>query len=157
MSPLLGLLHLVMVALTLAQTDKRCFLEGGWSTISFFVREDLAIGSIIGKIRAIGVVGQDIALGLASGQEDVPVSVVTSGGEASLQLTGQLDKEGVLGPSNLIVGVICERLGTNDTGFTIPINIRYIQRTANQLNKHYSRPAAEFVQLVCSSLYIMIS
>ena len=125
MSPLLVLLHLVMVTLTLAQTDKRCFLEGGWSTISFFVREDLSIGSVIGKIRAIGVVGQDIALGLAPGQEDVPVSVVTAGGEASLQLTGPLDKEGVLGPSSLIVGVICERLGTNDTGFTIPINIRY--------------------------------
>ena len=124
MSPLPVLVHLVMVTLTLAQTDKRCFLEGGWSTVSFFVREDLSVGSMIGKIRAIGVVGQDIALGLASGQEDVPVSVVTAGGEASLQLTGPLDKEGVLGPSNLIVGVICERLGTNDTGFTIPINIR---------------------------------
>ena len=48
------------------------------------------------------------------------------GGEASLELTGSLDKEGVQGPSNLIVGVICDRLGTNDTGFTIPINIRYI-------------------------------
>ena len=37
-----------------SQTDKRCFLEGGWSTISFFVREDLDINSVIGKIRAIG-------------------------------------------------------------------------------------------------------
>ena len=50
------------------QTDKRCFLEGGWSTISFFVREDLTPDSVIGRIRAIGVVGQDIDLRLAPGQ-----------------------------------------------------------------------------------------
>ena len=79
------------------------------------------------------------------------MSVITVAGEASLQLTGALDKEGVTGPASLIVGkyhiivfytvssifiiecsimilfilgVICERLGTNDTSFTIPINIR---------------------------------
>ena len=121
------LLLITVFTTAYAQTDKRCFLEGGWSTISFFVREDLTVGSVIGKIRAIGVVGQDIALSLAAGQSaDLPVSIVTSGGEASLQLTGELDKEGVTGPSNLVVGVICERLGTNDTGFTIPINIRSV-------------------------------
>lgn len=120
-------LTLTILGTIWGQVDKRCFLEGGWSTISFFVREDLTVGSVIGKIRAIGVVGQDIALSLAAGQSaDLPVSIVTSGGEASLQLTGELDKEGVTGPSNLVVGVICERLGTNDTGFTIPINIRLV-------------------------------
>ena len=31
-----------------------------------------------------------------------------------------------------------------------------LQRTANQLNKLYSRPVVEFIQLVCSSLYIDI-
>ena len=115
------------VARTRGQSqDKRCFLEGGWSTVSFFVREDLSVGSTIGRIRAVGVVGRDISLGLAPDQDTVPVSVEVRGGEASLVLTRPLDKEGVLGPANLIVGVICERLGTNDTGFTIPINIRYI-------------------------------
>ena len=115
------------VARTRGQSqDKRCFLEGGWSTVSFFVREDLSVGSTIGRIRAVGVVGRDISLGLAPDQDSVPVSVEVRGGEASLVLTRPLDKEGVLGPANLIVGVICERLGTNDTGFTIPINIRYI-------------------------------
>ena len=117
------LLLLLLVPVSVCQTDKRCFLEGGWSTISFFVREDLAVNSVIGKIRAIGVVGEDISLRLAADQ-DLPVAVESSGGEASLRLTGVLDKEGVLGPSNLILGVICQRLGTNDTGFTIPINIR---------------------------------
>ena len=132
--PHLHLLHLLLLLLLLllaplseCQTDKRCFLEGGWSTISFFVREDLAVNSVIGKIRAIGVVGEDISLRLAADQ-DLPVAVESSGGEASLRLTGVLDKEGVLGPSNLILGVICQRLGTNDTGFTIPINIRSSER-----------------------------
>ena len=44
----------VGVVIVNGQTDKRCFLEGGWSTISFFVREDLDVNSVIGKIRAIG-------------------------------------------------------------------------------------------------------
>ena len=48
------LLLLLNVILATCQTDKRCFLEGGWSTISFFVREDLDVNSVIGKIRAIG-------------------------------------------------------------------------------------------------------
>ena len=119
----LCLLLCLLLPLSSSQTDKRCFLEGGWSTISFFVREDLPVNSVIGKIRAIGVVGEDISLRLAGGQ-DLPVAVETSGGEASLRLTGVLDKEAALGPASLILGVICQRLGTNDTGFTIPINIR---------------------------------
>ena len=50
--------------------------------------------------------------------------IQASGGSASLVLTKPLDKEGVLGPSSLTVGVVCERLGTRDPGFTIPISIR---------------------------------
>ena len=85
------------------------------------------MGSTIGKIRAIGVVGQDIRLSLAPDLDEAPVSVEVTGGEASLVLTRPLDKEAVLGPANLIVGVICEKIGTNDTGFTIPINIRSVK------------------------------
>ena len=86
------------------------------------------MGSTIGKIRAIGVVGQDIRLSLAPDLEEALVSVEVTGGEASLVLTRPLDKEAVLGPANLIVGVICEKIGTNDTGFTIPINIRAVKK-----------------------------
>ena len=91
------------------------------------------MGSTIGKIRAIGVVGQDIRLSLAPDLEEAPVSVEVTGGEASLVLTRPLDKEAVLGPANLIVGVICEKIGANDTGFTIPINIRYVRNKINNL------------------------
>ena len=90
-----------------------------------FLKPTIHFAIFIEKFANSGVVGQDIALSLAAGQKNLPVKIVTSGGEASLELTGSLDKEGVQGPSNLIVGVICDRLGTNDTGFTIPINIRY--------------------------------
>ena len=37
------------------------------------------------------------------------------------------------------------------------IHVTAIQRTANQLNKLYSWSAIEFIQLVCSSLYIETS
>ena len=73
------------------------------------------------------MVGQDILLSLAPDLDEAPVSVEVTGGEASLVLTRPLDKEAVLGPANLIVGVICEKIGTNDTGFTIPINIRSVK------------------------------
>ena len=70
-----------------------------------------------------GDVGRDIALRLDDGQ-DMPVSINTSNGTAVLRLTAPLDKEGLEGPSSFTFGVICDRLGTEDQGFTIPINIR---------------------------------
>ena len=70
-----------------------------------------------------GNVGEDIALKIDDGQ-DMPVSIDISNGAALLTLTGPLDKEGLEGPSSISVGVICDRLGTQDPGFTIPINIR---------------------------------
>jgi hypothetical protein len=33
-------------------------------------------------------------------------------------------QEGITGPAALTLGVKCERLETNDPGFTIPVNIR---------------------------------
>ena len=133
-----GLLILLLAAGADAQTDNRsaslslppplvillrCFLEGGGSTDSFFVREDLAVNSVLGKLRVIGEVGRDILLSLADPGAG-PVSIETSGGTASLVLTAPLDKEGLQGPASLTLGVVCERLGTRDPGFTIPISIR---------------------------------
>jgi hypothetical protein len=71
-----------------------------------------------------GDVGRDIALKLDDAQ-DMPVSIDTGNGSAVLRLTAPLDKEGLEGPSSITVGVICDRLGTEDPGFTIPIYIRY--------------------------------
>ena len=51
-----ALLLLVAGAGRGAGQDRRCLLEGGWSTVSFFVREDLPVNSLIGRIRAIGTV-----------------------------------------------------------------------------------------------------
>ena len=70
-----------------------------------------------------GQVGRDIQLVLAPGQQ-VPLRLEVTGGAASLVLTAPLDKEGVAGPASLVVGLICSRLGSNDTDYTIPVNIR---------------------------------
>ena len=115
--------HPTILPPTKSPFSSRCFLDGGGSTDSFFVREDLAVNSVLGKLRVIGDVGRDILLTL-SDPGTSPISIDASGGAASLVLTSPLDKEGVLGPSSLTVGVVCERLGTRDPGFTIPISIR---------------------------------
>ena len=51
---LLALLSWLVVTRVGGQNDDRCFLEGGGSTDSFFVREDLEIDSVLGKLRVIG-------------------------------------------------------------------------------------------------------
>ena len=70
-----------------------------------------------------GDVGRDIVIKLDDGQ-DIPVSIDTSNGTAKLRLTAPLDKEGMEGPSSITARVICDRIGTEDPEFTIPINIR---------------------------------
>ena len=37
-----------------SSVDNRCFLEGGGSTLSFFVKESLPVGSIIGRLNVQG-------------------------------------------------------------------------------------------------------
>ncbi|XP_028129722.2 protocadherin beta-12-like [Diabrotica virgifera virgifera] len=105
-----------------ALTDNRCFLENGASSENFFVAEDLPVGSIIGQIHVHGDprVGGSIALRLK--EKDSPVIITP--GTKNLTLRKQLDKEGVKGPSSVFVNLICERVGTLDPGFVIPINVR---------------------------------
>ena len=117
--PLLFLLLLLMQLIT-AQQDNRCFLDGGGSTESFFIKESLKVGSLIGTLRILGKIGTEIELKLDG--DDSPIDV--EGDTKNLILTRALDKEGKEGPSSVSVEVICERIGTNDPGFTIPVNIR---------------------------------
>ena len=70
-----------------------------------------------------GDVGRDIALTLDDA-EDMPVSIDTSNGSAVLRLTAPLDKEGLEGPPSITVEVICDRLGSEELGLAIPVNIR---------------------------------
>ena len=44
---------LLLVA-SLVSGDRRCLLEGGGSTDTFFVREDSRVGEEIGRIRVVG-------------------------------------------------------------------------------------------------------
>ncbi|XP_023347601.1 uncharacterized protein LOC111716388 [Eurytemora carolleeae] len=82
---------LLYVLETQAQTDTRCLLEGGGSTDSFFVREDLGVGSTLGKLRLKGEVNKDIRLSLE--QSSGPIGLDLSDGSASLILNSKLDKE----------------------------------------------------------------
>ena len=42
--------------------DSRCFLKGGGSTLSFFVKESLPISSVVGRLDIQGDTERDIDL-----------------------------------------------------------------------------------------------
>ena len=46
---------LLLVVSVIAGEDDRCFLTGGGSTESFFVPEDLPVGSVLGHLGVIGI------------------------------------------------------------------------------------------------------
>ena len=46
---------LLLVVSVIAEEDDRCFLTGGGSTESFFVPEDLPVGSVLGHLGVIGM------------------------------------------------------------------------------------------------------
>ena len=117
-----GFLLATGVLLTTGEDD-RCFLTGGGSTEIFFVLEDVPVGSVLGQLSVAGDIGKDISLMLDDTQK-MPVNIDTSNGSAVLVLTAPLYKEGLNGPSGITVEVICERLGTEDPGLAIPVNIR---------------------------------
>lgn len=97
-------------------------MENGASSESFFVSEDLPVGGFIGQIRVHGDPRPGGTIGLYLREIDSPI-VITSGTK-NLTLRSRLDKEGVDGPSSVLINLICERLHTLDPGFVIPINIR---------------------------------
>ena len=115
--------------------DNRCFLDGGGSTETFFVKESLPAGSLIGGLRIIGDPARDIRVRL-EGADGLPVAIEP--GTKDLVLKRELDREGVLGPSAVNVDVLCERVGGAegeknlqrrrnnkiDPDFTIPVSIR---------------------------------
>ena len=47
-------LLLVLCVSFVVGEDNRCFLTGGGSTESFFVLEDLPVGSVLGKLKVAG-------------------------------------------------------------------------------------------------------
>ena len=44
------------------ELDSRCFLNGGGSTLSFFVKESLPISSVVGRLDIQGNIESDIEL-----------------------------------------------------------------------------------------------
>ena len=51
--------------------DNRCFLNGGGSTLSFFVKESLPISSVVGRLDIQGDTNEDIDLMLGKFNEPV--------------------------------------------------------------------------------------
>ncbi|XP_030081624.1 protocadherin gamma-B1 [Drosophila hydei] len=103
--------------------DSRCYLEGGGSAESFLATEDLAVGSIIGKLRINGDPNADTGdINLSLREKNAPVQIVA--GTKDLVLSVELDKEGLRGPSSIYVNVICIRRRSTDPSFVIPVNVR---------------------------------
>ncbi|KAH8232392.1 hypothetical protein KR032_005355, partial [Drosophila birchii] len=103
--------------------DSRCYLEGGGSAESFLATEDLAVGSIIGKLRINGDPTADTGdINLSLREKNAPVEIVA--GTKELALSVELDKEGLRGPSSIYVNVICIRRHSTDPSFVVPVNVR---------------------------------
>lgn len=148
------LLILMNESISSGQQDSRCFLEGGGSTESFFIKESLGVGSLIGTLRILGEIGTEIELKLDG--EDSPIDI--EGETKNLILTKPLDKEGKDGPSSVSLEIICERIGVSDPGFTIPVNIRVTDVNDNApifQNDPYKLNISELT-IVGSSIYDQI-
>ncbi|KAJ8979542.1 hypothetical protein NQ317_017690, partial [Molorchus minor] len=110
-------------------TDNRCYLENGAPSESFFVSEDLPVGSNIGQVRVHGDSRPGGSIALRLKEKDSPVAITP--GTKNLTLRRPLDKEGIGGPASVFINLICERLHTLDPGFVIPVNIRVTDANDN--------------------------
>ncbi|EDX14374.1 GD18224 [Drosophila simulans] len=100
--------------------DSRCYLEGGGSAESFLATEDLAVGSIIGKLRINGDANAETGdINLSLREKNAPVEIHP--GTKELALSVELDKEGVRGPSSIYVNVICIRRHSTDPVRTLSL------------------------------------
>lgn len=107
------LFYLLFPATNGAILDSRCYLEGGGSAESFLATEDLAVGSIIGRLRINGDPTADTGdINLSLREKHAPVEIVA--GTKDLALAVELDKEGLRGPSSIYVNVICVRRRSTD-------------------------------------------
>lgn len=107
--------------------DSRCYLEGGGSAESFLATEDLAVGSIIGRLRINGDPTADTGdINLSLREKHAPVEIVP--GTKDLALAVELDKEGLRGPSSIYVNVICVRRRSTD-----PVRIKVSSKVAQRL------------------------
>jgi len=109
------------------EPDSRCFLDGGGSTETFFVRESLPIGSLVGTLRVIGEPGKDIDIEIRprngrKGGDRIPLELAE--GSKNLVLTASLDKEGFDGPDAIALDLLCEKKDSSDPSFSIPLDIR---------------------------------
>lgn len=92
--------------------DRRCFLSRGGSTLSFFVKESLPVGGVIGRLDIVGENGRDVDLSLENTDPSIPVKIEAPN---LLRLTRVLDKEGHKGPASINIVVQCRRRVLRDS------------------------------------------
>ncbi|XP_066940090.1 protocadherin-16 [Macrobrachium rosenbergii] len=119
---LVSCLCILLASPSASAQDSRCFLSQGGSVENFFVKESLPVGSVIGTLRLEGDASENGDIYLRLKERNSPVQI--SAHSKNLTLTKKLDKEGKDGEAHVIVNVICDRRGTTDPSFTIPVNIR---------------------------------
>ena len=73
---------------------------------------------------------EDISITLSSTGSSPALEVETINGTAFLVLARPLDREGLDGPASLSTSVLCQRLNTQDPGFLIPVNVRWVLAVA---------------------------
>lgn len=113
----------IIIAFTQAP-DGRCYLKGGSSSTSFTVTERLPPGEVIGELEVGGDSGPngDIVLTLQENRGDRPMVTIVHQTKR-IVLNGKLDKENLIGPSQLQFKVKCEKKNSNDPAIIIPVRI----------------------------------
>ncbi|XP_052750113.1 protocadherin-16 [Galleria mellonella] len=122
LAALAALLAFLPPATPQAIQDSRCYLMNGGAVESFFVSEDLPVGSIIGTLSVNGDPSDSGDITLRLQEREAAVGIAP--GTKNLTLLRALDREENRGPSNVYVNVRCDRRRTTDPSFVIPVSIR---------------------------------
>ncbi|CAG4976814.1 unnamed protein product [Parnassius apollo] len=102
--------------------DSRCYLMNGGAVESFFISEDTPVGSVIGTLSVNGDPSPSGDISLSVQERDAALRIPA--GSKNLTLARALDREQRAGPASLYVNVRCDRRGTTDPSFIIPVSVR---------------------------------
>ncbi|CAK1600473.1 unnamed protein product [Parnassius mnemosyne] len=102
--------------------DSRCYLMNGGAVESFFISEDTPVGSVIGTLSVNGDPSPTGDISLSVQEREAALRIPA--GSKNLTLARALDREQRAGPASLYVNVRCDRRGTTDPSFIIPVSVR---------------------------------
>ncbi|KAM3957112.1 LOW QUALITY PROTEIN: protocadherin Fat 4-like Cad96Ca [Aphomia sociella] len=122
LAALVAVLTCLPAAMPQAIQDSRCYLMNGGAVESFFISEDVPVGSVIGTLSVNGDPSATGDITLRVQERDAGVGVAP--GSKNLTLLRALDREQRRGPASVYVNVRCERRRTADPSFVIPVSVR---------------------------------